>query len=204
MPATDDLRTRYVPITDVGTQPTNAKAHDIEDLLVAFDEFGFMQSAIHDGRTDRIIAGHGRLEALTLWNERRTDAPKHCRRRKDGVMLMPVSYGWSSIDDVQATRAALALNRHGEGLWHEDVLEQQLREINETSTLDGTGWTTDDLDRLAAELGTSTPPAEPPDTSPALGDVEYRIVIQCTDEAQQRELIERFEAEGLDITALSQ
>lgn len=35
-----------------------------------------------------------------------------------------------------------------------------------------------------------------PDTSPQLGGMEYRVVVDCADEAQQGELIARLEAEG--------
>jgi hypothetical protein len=40
------------------------------------------------------------------------------------------------------------------------------------------------------------------DAGSELGGLEYRLVLECRDEAHQRELLERFEAEGLKCRAL--
>lgn len=40
------------------------------------------------------------------------------------------------------------------------------------------------------------------ETSPQLGDFEYRVIVICSDESQQAELLERFENEGLKCQAL--
>jgi hypothetical protein len=40
------------------------------------------------------------------------------------------------------------------------------------------------------------------DTSPALGDLAYRLVVECRDEAHQAELLQRLEAEGLSCSPL--
>jgi ParB-like chromosome segregation protein Spo0J len=42
------------------------------------------------------------------------------------------------------------------------------------------------------------------DTSPQLGDVEYRLIVECDDEHQQAELLQRLEADGLRVKALAQ
>ncbi len=39
-------------------------------------------------------------------------------------------------------------------------------------------------------------------TAPQLGALEYRVIVECEDEAQQAELLARFEAEGLTCRAL--
>ena len=59
-------RIEYVPLADVIPAPRNPRAHSSLPLVRAsIDRFGFVDGAVHDGRTGRIVAGHGRLEALT-------------------------------------------------------------------------------------------------------------------------------------------
>jgi hypothetical protein len=41
-----------------------------------------------------------------------------------------------------------------------------------------------------------------PDASPQLEGLSYAIVVRCESEDEQRELLERFEAEGLTCNAL--
>jgi hypothetical protein len=40
------------------------------------------------------------------------------------------------------------------------------------------------------------------DTDPQMGGLEYRVVVECRDEAQQGDLLRRFEEEGLSCRAL--
>lgn len=47
------------------------------------------------------------------------------------------------------------------------------------------------------------PAARQLDPKPRLGDYEYRIVIDCTGEAHQAELLKRLEAEGLTVKAMT-
>jgi hypothetical protein len=61
-----------------------------------------------------------------------------------------------------------------------------------------TGYDDADLAKLLGELDADA------DTSPQLGDVEYRLVIECDDERQQAELLQRLEGEGLTVKALAQ
>ena len=41
-----------------------------------------------------------------------------------------------------------------------------------------------------------------PSTAPELGDLEYRIIIDCRDEMHQVEMLDRFEKEGVECRAL--
>jgi hypothetical protein len=40
-------------------------------------------------------------------------------------------------------------------------------------------------------------PEEAPDTSPQMGALQYRIVVECSDEVEQANLIEQFRAQGV-------
>jgi hypothetical protein len=62
------------------------------------------------------------------------------------------------------------------------------------------------LDGLASEHGIdlfeSGAEEDEPDTSEQLGDAEYRLVLLCDSEEQQRELLTEFEKRGLECQAL--
>src|SRR5260370_17028 len=59
------------------------------------------------------------------------------------------------------------------------------------------------LEDLAKEHDIGSPEDDSPaDTSPQLGAMEYRVVVDCRDESHQAELLTRFEMEGLKCRAL--
>ncbi|MEQ1729704.1 MAG: DNA methyltransferase [Vicinamibacterales bacterium] len=123
--------------------------------------------------TRRIIAGHGRLEAMRSlgWDE--------C----DIVDL--------DVDDTTATALAIALNRSGELATLDDAALGQL--LTSLPTLDGTGFSTDQLDELIASRqkpgAVEDPgPVEPPATATTQrGDVwlldKHRLM--CGDSTSQ-------------------
>jgi hypothetical protein len=71
--------------------------------------------------------------------------------------------------------------------------------------LDGTGYNTDELDALLDGIaGRDRDDAEPePDTSPQLGALEYRLVVECDDEQQQAEWLEKLQDAGLKVQAIA-
>lgn len=74
-----------------------------------------------------------------------------------------------------------------------DVAEV-LRQIQEDGgDLSIPGWTDEEI---AAMLGAAAP-EDVPDTSPQMGDLQYRIVVECDDEVEQASLIEQFTAQGV-------
>jgi hypothetical protein len=64
----------------------------------------------------------------------------------------------------------------------------------DTSALLGTGFTADDMTRLLHESH--------PDTSPQMGALEYRVIVECNDEQHQRDVLAKLESEGMRCRAL--
>lgn len=60
----------------------------------------------------------------------------------------------------------------------------------------------DEIDALLASLTPKTSNTEDNNTSSQIGGLEYRVIVICSDESQQAELLERFENEGLKCQAL--
>lgn len=124
-------RIEYVPLSCVRRATRNAKTHDVDWIKQLISEFGFVGSAVHDGRTDRIIAGHGRLESLEQMAADGQHPPDGITLVGGGEWAMPVEYGWSSRSDAEAEALGVALNESTtRGGWDERVLAETLADLD--------------------------------------------------------------------------
>lgn len=106
-----------------------------------------------------------------------------------------------NADDPRAVRIALEANRIAQLDFAIDpaVLADIAAEMPDIVA----GLWTDD--ELAAVLAAAAPAAGEHvefDTSPQLGDLDYRIMVFCADESTQRAVLQRLESEGLTCRAL--
>jgi ParB-like chromosome segregation protein Spo0J len=164
----------------------NARTHSdeqVSQIAASVREWGWTVPVLVDGEGG-IIAGHGRVLAA----------------KKLGLKDIPVmvAIGWS---EGQKRAYILADNKLPENAGWDDKL---LRiEVGELKALD---FKMDLLGFSEAELGKlSAAPAGAGDTdaAPKLGeDLQYQIVIKCRDELHQTELLDAFEAQGLDCRTL--
>lgn len=176
-----------LPINQLEAHPQNAKTHDVDLLRESLRRYGqyraiVVQKPQGNRKKHRILAGHGTWRAA----------------REEGRDTMAVHV--LDVDDDTAKRIVLMDNRSSErGGWNEQALTELLASLD--GDFDTTGYTQADLDKmvLAAEKE-----AAEANTEPALGAVEYRLVIDCESEQHQAELLERFEADGLKVQAIAQ
>ncbi len=154
--ATPPRRIEYVPITEIQTALRNPKAHDIAWIKSLIARFGFVGSAVHDGRTGRIIAGHGRLESLTVMAGEDQAPPDGIVLVEGGAWAMPVEYGWSSRSDAEAEALGAALNEATtRGGWDEKMLGEMLRDLDDVDAdlRRVAGWDDERFASLVASLG---------------------------------------------------
>jgi len=163
----------------------NSRTHSkdqVARIAKSIQRFGFTNPILvaEDGT---IIAGHGRtLAAKSL-----------------GMLTLPVivASGWTP-DERKAyviTDNKLALDAG----WDEEILKLELGELTEANfDLDLTGFGEEDLNKLFGNVAD----AIKPDTSPQLTGLVYSVVVRCSGEEHQTELLERFETEGLKCEAL--
>lgn len=156
--AASPRRIDYVLLGEVVPADVNPRLHSsIEKVKGSIRRFGFVEGAVHDGRTGKIIAGHGRLEALGAMHAAGEPAPEGIVER-DGQWLMPLQMGWSSQTDDDASALLVALNRHAEtGGWEIggdaglaallDSMRQSAPEHFELTGFDG-----EDVDKMLADL----------------------------------------------------
>lgn len=142
--------------------------------------FGMVDPLVWNKRSGNLVGGHQRLKIL---------------RDEFGVSEVDVSV----VDLAPAEEKALnlALNKVG-GQWDEGALADLLGELREQIDASLSGFTQTEIDNLLD----SEPAETAEDTSSQLADLIYRVIIDCKDENEQREMLERFNREGLTCRAL--
>jgi ParB-like chromosome segregation protein Spo0J len=173
----------------------NPRRGDIDFLMRSIKAHGqFRAALVRESDMVVLIGNHmiAALERLALAGECETDADG------DPVALCNLI----DCDDVEAKRIALADNRGSElGSNNDDELQEYLRDLAAQGVdLEDDGY--DEAQLL--ELLSDDDGDDGADTGPALGDVEYRILVFCSDEHHQAALLEKFELEGLKTQALAQ
>ena len=161
----------------------NARTHSKEQvaqIAASMQEWGFTNPILID-EDGMIIAGHGRVQAAKVL----------------GVSEVPaiVARGWSEAQKRAYVLAdnQLALNSG----WDEDLLRLEIGDLKLIDfDLSIIGFSKDNLDNLFGvekELGSALP---------QLFGLNYAIVIRCSDEKNQLDLLEQLEQQGLKCEAL--
>lgn len=164
------LAIEYVPIDEVVPADVNPKDHAIEELVESFRRWGFAETIVRDDRTGKLIAGHGRLEALGVMRDAGETPPSGISED----WSVPVQTGWSSRNDDEASALLIAANRLTErGGWNDGALFGMLQKIEHSTELGlrGLGFDDRDLVEFMARLNDSTPhfsELEPPPPPPSI------------------------------------
>jgi len=156
----------------------NASA--IKDVARSIKRFGFGAPILARTQDREIIAGHTRYLAA----------------KQLGLKKVPVRF--LELDPAESHLLAMADNRLGEIAEWDDAALQRLLSGYSLEDVDLAGWSKDDLDKMAGDLGDE----DTGSGAPALGGLIYRVIVECTGEQHQTELIERFEVEGLKCQPL--
>ncbi len=144
------IRLEYLALDELQPAARNPKAHAGPAIEESISRFGYVEPMVLDERTEKLVAGHGRREALQAIRKRGGPAPEYVRVSKDGTWLVPVVRGWRSKDDAAAEAFLLATNRTVEaGGWDSDQLNAMLRELGTEHDLLSLGFTQRDFDRAS-------------------------------------------------------
>jgi ParB-like chromosome segregation protein Spo0J len=152
-----------VPISRLFCSPTNPRRNDaaIPHVAASLRRFGWQQPIVAR-RTGEVIAGNTRLKAA----------------QELGMTEVPV--WWFDGDDLAAVAFSIADNRtHEFAEWNDAELAKLLAQLKEDS-LDGVGYSDEDLDALVQQLrdqeqidkdldddGADEPPKPSPSPRPA-------------------------------------
>jgi hypothetical protein len=156
------LAIRRVPLDAIHPDPANARLHperNLEAIKASLARFQQVEPLLLQKRSGRLIAGHGRLEAMHAlgWTE------------AEIVEL--------DVDDTTATALAIALNRSGEtATWDVAALTRLIDSLKDEFPIGDLGFDQKALDDLLSEI---TPieveqdevPAPPDAATTRTGDV---------------------------------
>jgi hypothetical protein len=154
--ATLPRRTDYMRVDEMVEAELNPKGHDAVRIRGSIERWGFLEQAVLDERTGRLVHGHGRLHQVLALRADGQQPPDGVVLDDDGNWLWPVTRGWSSRSDAEAHQVGVTLNRLTEvGGWSDlQTLTAILDEANEMepdlAVLMGFGG--EDIDKLHAQL----------------------------------------------------
>lgn len=137
-----------VPLAAIQPHPRNVNEGDVGAIVESIKANQFFGACLVQRSSSNILAGKHRWLAA-----------KEC-----GLEMIPVI--WADVDDKTALRMVLADNRTCR-LGNDDPLKlsELLQEIlADAGTLAGTGFSTDDLDEILADLNLNEPTPEPEPT----------------------------------------
>lgn len=149
-----DLRIEWMRLDDLVPAARNSRTHDLDSLNDAVDELGFTTELKLDERDGALVWGHGRRDLLRRKRDAGDEPPEGIRVDADGEWLVAVVRGWSSRDPLHADAVREADNFQGEKGGYDDAVRLDVLSdlaADRPDYLRGTGYSSDDLDRLLAE-----------------------------------------------------
>jgi hypothetical protein len=199
-------RIEMMRLSEIQGAIRNPKQHDTKRIEESLERFGFISPVTIDEKTGRLVAGHGRLEALKHRKAMNLPPPGRIEVAPDGEWLVPVLRGIVFEDARQAEAYLLADNRLVEaGGWDEGELLAMLSDIQkDTTSLEGIGWDAHDLDALSAFAALNEHEAGAADASAELPvgwqppEVRARVIITCPDWEAVRRIVAKLGAEFKD------
>ena len=143
------IHIEYVPLAAVQPAARNPKKHSLPDLIASIKRFGFVQPVAMNEETGKLVAGHGRLEALLAMKEAGEPVPARVVE-KNGEWYVPVLRGVSLKDEQEAEAFLVADNRLVElGVFDPTELLAILQDAQKSAgALDGIGFSSVDVDDL--------------------------------------------------------
>lgn len=163
--------------------PRNANHGDVEAIKKSLAVNGWYGSVVVNTATKHILAGNHRVMAAKAL----------------GWETVPVQ--WVDVTPEEELRILVVDNRTTR-IGQDDTtkITDILAELSNTPIgLDGTGYSADDLDALIDSL---TGTDEPADSQEQVIPETFSILIECDNETQQTELLDRFTEDGLKCRSL--
>lgn len=145
----------YTPLDDFEGWPGNPKGHDLETLKASLQRFGFVAPVTVDGASGKLVAGHGRIEALRAIRDAGGEPPERIKVVK-GVWQVPTVTGVAFERPEDARAFLLADNRMVEaGGWNQKMLAEMLADMAPDDRTD-LGWDQREIDDLLAVSSAET------------------------------------------------
>lgn len=162
-----------VPLENLYPDPGNVRSHDdrnLEAIKASLRDFGQVEPLIAD-MDGKVLGGNARLEAMQAlgWDEAQV------------VHL--------DIEEPEATKLALALNRTAELASWDEELARIVESLNDELELDPL-WNDDEIDALLKD------PLEPADEDEMTFEPAYEVIVVCDSESEQEQVYEDLTEKG--------
>jgi len=171
-----------VPVGALSPNGWNPNQGDLGKIIESVHVNRFYGAILAQKSTGKIIAGEHRWRAA----------------QSEGLQVVPVI--WMDVDDEAAKRIMLADNRTSRlGMDDPNALADLLQGL---PSLEGTGFDSDDLDALLADLNTT--PFDGPGGKDESGKLkeQFQVLVDCGSESKQGELLEMLDGKGWTCRAL--
>lgn len=169
-----------VPVDALRFYPGNARIHDDDVLEESLRTHGQYKAITVNRRTSEVLAGNGTYHSCMAlgWTH--------------------VAVSWVDVDDEQARKIVTIDNATSDRARNDESALAEL--LQSMDTLDGSGYGNDELTKMLAGLDKPLTFGDAPtDTDYAEA---YGVVVECSDERQQAQLLSRLSAEGLTVRAV--
>lgn len=134
-------RLEAMPLSALTGAAKNPKRHAHETIRSSIGRFGYVEPIVIDERTGRLVAGHGRMQALRASKVAGQSPPQGVEVSPDGEWLVPVLRGWASRSDTEAEAYLVASNNLTTvGGWDNAELADMLKGLEAQAALEGTGY----------------------------------------------------------------
>lgn len=177
------------PIDKPQPYPKNARkwgAMAIEKIAQSILEFGFRQPIVVDDKGE-IVIGHLRLAGA----------------KRAGLTEVPVHVA-RDLSPAQIKALRIADNRlHEEAEWDDDLLGLELLDLKmEKFDIDLTGFDHQEIIESVFGKPQKKGRRSPEGGIDASGKLEFKVIVDCTGEVHQAELLKRLKKDGLKCRAL--
>jgi ParB-like chromosome segregation protein Spo0J len=198
------IRIKSEIVNDLLPAALNPKDHDLGSLITSICRFGFTAPLIVNDHTGRLLAGHGRAEALLkMWSDGETPPKGVSVDKATGQWKVPVVRGISIEDEREADAYLIADNRLTEaGSWHLEDLSSMLADlVKDGVSLDGLGFDGDDLDEMLKDVGGDAKPVPDPPGDPGEDRYkeQYGVIIICDSAEQQEQIYNEMTDSGYNV-----
>jgi hypothetical protein len=153
------LNIEYTKLAALAAWPRNPKDHDLPSIEGSISRFGFVVPIIIDERTGKLVAGHGRVDALTELYELKVDPPKHIEIDDDGDWTVPTIRGVEFNSDTEIEAFLIAANQLTiAGGWDDQKLGEILSDLQEIGpeAFDGLGFDDEEIQAIIDRIDEET------------------------------------------------
>ena len=193
----------YTQLHQIVPNDKNPKEHDIEEIIRSFQRFGFTNPLIIDSNTNKLVAGHGRLQALKYLKAREQQAPDGIKENNNDWLVPTIKRAF--LNENEAMAYIIADNKLTEiGNWDNNKLSDMVNELleNDVNLTDGIGIY--NLNEFIDELNQlETTAKETVETNPEAYEAQFLVVVVAQNEKEQENLFVELTERGHECRILS-